>query len=919
MSAASTRPRRTLLARTVLRWLAALTALLPKAFRRRFGDDLLLAFEDWLDAEERGAAALFSWAVRASWVLVRTAVAERLDPTAWTGGQQSPVEAMARGELPSPRKRYDYGTNRMKGSIMDRLMQDLRFATRALARRPAYVLVAVLTLALGVGANAAIFSLVDAVILRPLPYPDPEELVVVERIEADRPNERNAMSLLDTADVADLSKTLDHLVGYFDTSVTLAAEGAPEVLQTAAVAGSLLEVFELAPQMGRDLTREDSGPNAPLRALLGHGLWQSRFGGRGDIVGQVAVFDDESYEIVGVAPEGFSFPAETVLWINSDSDPDGCGRGCHLFDAIGRLAPGALLGDAEAELARIAGGLAELHPESNRNKTFVAAPLADHLLGEARGGLLILLGAVALVLLIAAANLAGLQLAHGASRRGEMGVRAALGASRWRIVRLVLAETTLLGLVGGLAGLGLAAAALRFVVAVAPAGVPRLGDAAVDARVFAFGLALALLAALLFGLYPAWRLAASSAGANRARGPVSDSADVRLRGALLVGEIALSMALLVGAGLLLKTYVGLLTLDLGFDREDVLCFFVAAPESRYDEPEKVVALTEQIHQELGSLPEIESVGGILGRPFSGNTLGTSFHLLDEPRPAEGDEPSTRIRIVMPGYFETLGIPLVVGRLPELTDRHGGQPVALVNQAWVRRHSADRSPIGRQLELGVSFGWDEPPRTIVGVVGDVLGESITGAPEVEVYAPQAQMGSPWMGMVVRTRGGGAEPWTAIEAAVRRVDPLLPLHSRETLAASVDRAQGPSRFYFVLLACFAALAVVLAAVGLYGIVSYVVARRSRELAVRLALGADRRGIVALVLAQGMRPVALGAAIGLLASVGATRFLASLLHRVEAFDPATYAAVTGVLGLVAFAALLAPARRAGRVAPALVLKEE
>jgi putative ABC transport system permease protein len=422
----------------------------------------------------------------------------------------------------------------------------------------------------------------------------------------------------------------------------------------------------------------------------------------------------------------------------------------------------------------------------------------------------------------------------------------------------------------------------------------------------------------MFGLYPAWRLATSGAGAGAQRN-TADRADVRLRGVLLVGQIALSLALLIGAGLLLKTYAGILSLDLGFDRENVVSFFVAVPDSRYDHPDKVVSLFDRLEEELRALPEIESVGGILGRPFSGNTIGTDFRLMDLPEPPEGEEPPTRARVVLPGYFETLRVPLQAGRLFTALDRQGAEQVALVNQAWVRQFGGGRDPIGRQILLGVDFGYGEQPRKIVGVVGDVRGESLTDAARVETYVPQAQMASVWMSMVMRTRRDGAEPWTAIEAAVHRVDPQLPLLNKETVAAAVERAHGPSRFYFVLLACFATIALVLAAVGLYGIVSYLVAKRSRELAVRLALGADRGGIVRLVLAQGMRPVAIGAGIGLLGSLAATRALAALLYEVEPFDPVTYSVVTAVLVLVAFLALLGPARRAGRVAPALVLKEE
>ena len=881
-------------------WLHRLLRLYPSAFREQYGDDFVTALDDWRADRGTGGGRLWSTVWVSSWLgwlLIRTCVQEWLAPSA----------------RPSCRTLDRQHPRRAK--TMDLYFQDLRFALRSLARRPGFVTVAVLTLAIGVGANTSIFSVVNAVLLEPLPYEDPDDLLMIRRIEQDAPGERRSMSQPDIEDLAH-STTLAGIAGFQDTSLTLTGRGEPEVVRAGAVNDGLLSVFGVAPQLGRDLRVADNVPNGPRMVVIGHSFWQTRLGGSPDVIGSLLELDGEAHDIVGVAPEGFEFPEGARLWVPLYNDVEGCGRGCHFLTGIARLAHGHELGDVQEELDVMAARLAQEYPAANAEKTFVAFRLSDGLVGEARRGLLVLLGAVGLVMLIAAANLASLQVARGTSRKREMGVRTVLGASRSRLCRLVLLESGLLGVAGGALGVGLAVVVTRWVLKIAPAGVPGLDETTFDARVLGYGLAISLGASVLFSLLPAWRLASVPSRSLSLR-TSDDHLDVRSRNLLLMGEVALSLMLLIGAALLMTTYSRILKIDLGFDKESVLSFFVSLPENGYHSPDRVVSFFDRLEEELAAIPGVESVGGILGRPFGGNTIGTSWHYLDQPVPEEGRGHDARMRIVLPGYLKTLKIPVEQGRGLGDSDRQGVTPVALVNRAFVRRFADLGDPLGREVQLGLDFGFEEKPRTIVGIIGDTQTESLTGEPRPEVFIPQSQMASIWMSVVLRAQSDGL--WPQISEAVHRVDPLVPLRTKETLSAAVDRARGPARFYFVLLSSFAGIAVMLSSVGLYGVVSYLVARRTRELAIRLAVGASSWSVVHLVLREGLRPVLGGVMIGLSAAFFGARLLGSLLYEVEPHDPKIYLAVTLLLLLVSVIALIGPAGRAARLAPARALTEE
>ncbi len=870
-------------------WLRLLLRLFPRSFRELHGEDLLLALEDWRNDPSR--RRFMPPIVSATGFLVRAALLERVRPTV--------TRTVTR----------DSGA-----SALEKLIQDLRYTVRGLRQRPAFTAIALLTLALGVGANSAIFSIVHAVVLRPLPYPQPERLVSLLRTEADEPDHPRSMSQPDLEDIRREAQHLDSVAGYQPTSVVLTGGGSPEVATAATVDHGLLEVFGLAPLEGRDLTADDNVPNGERIVVLSSAFAQAQFGRSDGLLGSTLEIDSESHRIVGIAPPGFDFPRGAVMWLPAYNDTEGCGRGCHFFRGVARLAPTSPLPVAEQELALLARSLAATYPDDNSDKSFVLESLHVSLLGGAHRGLLILLASVGLVLLIAAANLASLQLARSSTRRSEISVRSALGASRVRLWSLLLLETLVLGLGGGLVGVLLGGATTRLIVAAAPEGVPRLEEASLDLTVLAYALCAALSTALIFAAGPCWRLARSAALTSQRTTASADS--LRARNLLLTGEVALSLLLLIGAGLLLQTYRKVLDVDLGFQPERVSSFWVSLPETGYGQPEKVVSFFDRVTNELEALPGVDAVGGVLGLPFSGNTIGTSMQFADEPAP-DDEGASIRLRVALPGHVEAMGMRLLEGRALEPGDRNGARPVALVNREFVRRLSQGQDPRGREIQLGVDFGFEELPRTIVGVVDDIRTEDLTGTTRPTVYVPQAQMASPWMSIVLRTQAEA--DWQAAAAAVQRVDPLLPLRRKDTMTEALQRERGPARFYFMLLAGFALLAVALALLGLYGVVAYLVSKRSREIAIRMAVGASTLRVTRELVGEGLRPVTAGVALGLLAALATTRFLQSLLYEVSPFDPWIYA--LGAVGLffVALAATLVPARRAGRVAPATALQSD
>ena len=875
---------------TVDGWLRLLVALLPRAFRQEYGDDLLADLAEWRD-DSRAPRPLQR--LSATWFLLRLAIVERIRPT------------VNRRTLPQPGQ----------ATMLDLLRQDLRYAVRALAKRPTYTLIAVATLGLGVGANTAIFSIVDTVVLRPLDYPEPETLIRVRRTEPPNPERLMSVSQPDIESLEESAQQIESLVGLNDTSMTWTDSGKPVIVPTGQVTAGLLDVFRITPVAGRDLRAEDNTPNGPRIVVVSQDFVDQHLEARNPILGTTLELDGQDHEIVGIAPSGFYFPDDSLMWTPLYLDTEGCGRGCRMLTGVGRRTANSSLSQVNQELGLLSEQFSDEFPRSNRVVTFVAQDLQRGLLGETRDGLLVLMGAVVLVLLIASANLAGLQIARAAERKAELRVRNALGASRSRIWLLLLLDTTVLAVGGALLGLAVGHYAIRGVVALAPGSVPRLDQASLDLRVLAYAFAVSIGTALVFTLLPAWRAAS---GSMRSRATSADRAEVRSRNLLLIGEIALSLVLLVGAGLLLRTYDRLLGVDLGFDPSEVRSFMLALPEEPYqNDPQRTIAFTDQLKANLEAIPGVQSAGGALGRPFSGNNIGTSFTFLDRPAPEEGAEDSTRIHVALPGYHETMSIPLLEGRHMSDTDRVDAEGVVLVNRQFAETFGEGQSVIGRKIQLQIGLGLDdEPERTIVGVVGDIRTGSVSEQVEPTAIVPQAQMAAPWMSVVIRAPE--SVTWRSIEEAVYALDANVPLHRKETMVEAIERNLGPARFYLLLLGSFAAMALFLAAIGLYGVISTLVARRTRELAVRQALGADPLRISTHVLGQGALTVAAGVGLGLVVAWASSRLLGAFLFGVAPNDPVTYGAVVLTLVAVAGVAVTAPALRAARVSPVRALKE-
>ena len=870
----------------------------PPGFRRARGEDMEDAVHDgWSEARARGRAAAALFVVRTTLNLIRAGAAERLSPS----------------HDPARPTRND------EASTMDALRQDLRYAVRALLRRPAFTAVAVTTLALGVGANTAIFSVVNGVLLTPLPYPEPDRLVTVWAADEGDPDGRGTMSNPDILDV-EATDAFETLVGHASGDVALTGMGEAEVVQGARVTGPLLPVFGLEPHLGRDIRAEEAVVGGPDVVVVSHAFWQERLGGDPGALGRSIELEGRSFQIVGVAPEGFDFPSGSRLWRPYPMG-EGCARGCHLLQSVGRLAPGVPVERAREEADVLAARLQDEYPESNFDKVFNLVPLDELVVGDVRTGLWVLLGAVGIVLLIACANVANLLLVRAQTRTGEVAVRAALGASGRRLAGQVMVESLVLAVVGGLAGLALALYGVEAFRALAPADVPRLDQVAVDGTVLLFTLALVVGVALLFGAAPAIRLARTAPAGDLGAGGRGGSsrAEARSRGLLLVGEVALSLVLLVGAGLLLKSFARLVAIDPGYDTREVVRFTLSLPDARYEELESVAGFYGRLEERIAATPGVESVGSLFGAPLGrGNAVG-GVRVEGRPEPAPGQETYAAIRPATPGYFRTMGIPVLRGRGIEPSDGTDDPPVGVVTERFVEQNFPGQDPVGERVSLTIDFGYGSPVFTIVGVVPDVLSESLTDDTRPALYVPHAQMGPGFVTVHVRGRPGAPPLLPALRTAVRELDSDLPLRNVETLEEVVGRQVAPTRFYLTLIGLFAALAVVLAAVGLYGVVAYLVTRRTREIGVRMALGAGRGSIAKLVLGQGVRPAAWGLALGLVAAWLGARALESLLFQVDPTDPFIFGGVALLLAGVVTAATLIPARSATRVDPVEALRAE
>jgi putative ABC transport system permease protein len=806
------------------------------------------------------------------------------------------------------------------------LRLELLHALRALRRAPGFATAAILTLALGIGANTAIFSVVNGVLLRPLPFPDDDRLVWVWGRSPLR--EYSNLSFPDFVDFREQVGAFERLsaVTAFTPLVNLTAGDRPEQVQGTLVAADFFETLGVRPALGRGLGPGDERVALPAAAVLSHDLWRRRFGADPAVVGRSVGLDGRSVTVVGVMPPGFRFPSGAEIWLPAPALAAGMQvRRAHFMGGIGRLRPGVSLQETQAEAAAVAARLAALHPDSNTGWSVRLAPLRESIVGDTRPALLLLMAAVGFVLLIACANVANLLLARGAARARELSIRAALGAGRGRLLGQSLLESGLLALGGGALGVLLAAWGVDALRSLAPADLPRIEEVTLDGAILGYALLASLLAAALSGLPFALQAARADLHGALREGGHAPAVAVRrrLRSALVVSEVALSVVLLAGAGLLIRSFSRLTRVDPGFETGGTATARIQLVESRYGEPGRRAALVDELLRRLAALPGVEAAGAATELPLSGQNNDTYFVIEGQAPAGPGGTLDANMRRVSPGYFRALGVPLLRGRGLSERDRAGAPGAVVVNEPFAHSYFPDGEPLGRRLviDLGQPF-----PAEIVGVVGGMRHHAMESAAPPEMYLAYAQAPASWLNLVVRGRGAGAgdhsgaEPAIAAEvratlAAIDPEQPVGPFRPMETLVAS---SLAPSRFRTLLLGTFAAMALVLAAIGLHGVLAFLVSRRTREIGIRMALGARRADIVALVLEEGARLVLPGLALGLVGAVVLGRALSSLLFGVGPLDPATFCLIPAVLALVAGVASYLPARRAARVDPAVALRQ-
>ena len=800
---------------------------------------------------------------------------------------------------------------------MRTLLQDVRYGLRVLTKNPAFTAAAVLTLALGVGANVAIFSLFNGLLLRPLPYPESERLV--------RLWDRNESAGLPYFSVSipnffawrEQSRSFEALGAYREDGFNLLSNHEPVRVDGARATADLFEVLGVPPLLGRTFSTDEDSPGGDKVVLLTHGLWQRLFGGDPGALGSETMLDGALHTVIGIMPADFQFPQQpdVELIVPYALYLDERARGAHFLRVLGRLERGVTPEQAQTEMEAIAGRLEQESPDINKGWTVVLLPLLEATVGSLEKAVMMLLGAVAIVLLIACANIANLLLARSMEREREMAVRVALGAGRAQIVRQLLTESVLLALLGGGIGVLIAAWGLDAFSALGLSAVPRPDAIRMDGRVLGFALLVSVSAGALFGLLPALHVARGDLQDSlRGRTGMRGASRIRLRGLLVVSEVALAVTLVIGAGLLLRSFANVLQVEPGFDPTNVLAMEMTPLQSKYPEPQQRIRLYQQTIERLETLPGVQAAGAVHRLPLTGNSAIPTF-VEGRPAPPPDEVPSVNYRAVSPGYFDTLQIPLIRGRL--FTGEEGWETggVVLINQAMAKNYWPSEDPLGARLGPSAEGPWLE----VIGVVGDVRESSLDTDAEIAMYLPYLQAPVPTMTLLVRTEADPLSYVGAVRAKVKEIDSAQAVSSFMTLDDFLSNVMGRRRFDASLLSLFASLALILAAVGIYGLLSYSVSQRTRELGIRMAIGAPRGQLLRLVLGQGMVMVMVGLGLGLVAGALCSRLLGSFLFGVTGTDPVTLSASAALLVAVSLLACYLPARRATRVDPVVALRLE
>jgi putative ABC transport system permease protein len=823
------------------------------------------------------------------------------------------------------------------------MLTDIRYGVRQLIKHPAFTIIAVLTLALGIGANTAIFSVVNAVLLKPLPFPAPDELVAIGGIDLNEtaaPPKLSSMCFPDFFDFREQNRSFSSVAAYRYRNLALVDEQEAQSVLGISVSGEFFDVLGISAMRGRAFTRADEqaggGPGG-FKVVLSYGFWQRHFNRAEDAIGRALMLDGRPYTVIGVMPPGFQFPIQTdpiEMYITHAEDaasPDGSTpytqqRGSHGLLGIARLKPGVSVAQANAELRTIAAALEKKYPETNTKWGAAAQPLRDELVGDVRTALYVLFGAVACLLLIGNANVANLMLARASVRGKEIALRSALGASRVRIIRQLLTESLLLAALGGGLGLIIAKWGTDALVAVVPGNIPRIGATELDGAVLAFTLVLSLATGIIFGLVPAWQAShvdLNTALKSGARGAGGTEGKRRVRNALVMTEVALALILLICASLLIQTFARLGRVDTGMRTDHLFTAQIGLPQSAYPKPENMIAFFDQLMPRLRAIPGVESVTTTWPLPLSGSNNTSSFDIEEHPAP-EGQQPDSPHRIVGPDYFKTMGIPVKQGRGFEATDQFKSLPVVIVNEEFVHKFfpgQTVQNVVGKHIKPSWSVG-DEKAlmRTIVGVVGNVKHRTLRMEFTPEIYLLASQIPVDSMSIVARTNISNP---TAITSAVRNelaaVDRNIPLVRVRIFDEYLARALARPRFNAMLLSIFAGTALLLTAIGIYGVMAYSVSQRTSEIGIRIALGAGKNAIFRLIVGQAMSIVAISVVAGIVGAFAATRLLNSLLFGVGASDPGTFIGIVLLVAVVAFVAAWVPARRAMRVDPIVALRAE
>jgi len=801
---------------------------------------------------------------------------------------------------------------------MDTLIKDLRYGVRSFLKRPGFLVIAISTLALGIGATTAMFTVVNSVLLRPLRFPEPERIVLFQGVNPRQGITDSNMSLPDIADWQKQSQSFEQIAAFFGGGVFISTGDEVERVRATAVTSEFFPLFKTNAISGRVLQADDMPEGRETAVVISHALWQRRFGGTADVVNRKITLNGQPATIVGIMPADFNHPKDTEVWTPLPLNPAEEARENRMLEVVTRLKPGVSMSQAQTEMDTINQRLAQTYVDTNTGWSVRLTELRESMVGELRTSLLILLGAVAFVLLIACANVANLLLARAAYRQKEIALRTALGASRLRVVRQLLTESVLLSLVSGIAGLALSLWFIKLLVAITPPNTPRFSEIGINWQVFAFTFAVTVLAGILFGLVPA--LQTSRPNLNETlkdsgqRGSETGGRN-RVGSFLIVSEIALSFILLAGAGLMIKSFLHLREINPGFNADNVLTMRLTLPPGKYKQGEPRAQIYQQLVDRVKQTPGVQSAALVLSLPLGGDSFNVGRSVIREGRPMTADEQTNALHLpVSPDYFQTLQIPLKAGRTFTDQDTFNSTKVVIVNETMARALWPNENPIGRRFTV-----WrDEKfPREVVGVVGDTKS-SLDKEPEQQMYVPYAQDAN-WgsLSLAVRTAGEPTALAGSVREAIRAVDKAVPNYNLKTMNDVVSTSAAPRRIPMLLMSAFAGVAMLLAMLGIYGVTSYYVTQRTHEIGVRMALGAQIVDVLKLVLRRAMWLAVIGIGIGVAGAIAVTRYLTSLLFGVKPIDTVTFVAVAIVLALVVFVACLVPARRAAKIDPLEALR--